>query len=328
MQRTIRSLAAVAFAGVLAFAVPLAHAASQLVVGTTVWIGYAPLYVAVDQNLFKPHGITVDLKNFSDGSLMPGAVAGKTLDLATVTYDMLAGQVDQGLALKAVFPIDYSNGGDAMLVDKSVKSMSDLKGKTVAFNELSPSEVLLAYLLQREGMSMSDIKPVNVPAEQVGVALLSGAAAAGVTYEPHITEVLKKDKDKRFIVNHSSKEVPGLISDFFIASTDGIAKRRADFEAFFKGYLDGVAAMKKSPAKAIKSIAKQMGVTEAEVKEQLALVKIVEGAELKAMMTDGGSAVSIYKTAPLIIDTMKAKGQLKSPVVIADTVDPSFVQGF
>ena len=329
MHRVFRNIAAaVLSAFVLAAAPAVSAAPPKVVVGTTMWIGYAPLFVAVDQKLFKAHGITVDLRVFSDGSVVLPAVATKSLDLGTVTYDMLAGQVDQGLKLKAVFPIDYSNGGDAMVVDKSVKSLKDLKGKIVAFNELTPSEILLAYFLQKEGMTMADIKPVNIPAEQVGAALLAGTAFAGVTYEPHITEVIKKDKKKSFVVKFTSKEAPGLISDFFVASHDGIANRRADFDAFFKGYLDGIASMKKSPAKAVKSIAKQMGISEAEVKEQLPLVQIVDGPQLKSMMTDGGSDLSIFKTAPVIIETLKAKGQLKSDTMIADTVDASFVQGF
>ena len=78
-------------------------------------------------------------------------------------------------------PIDYSNGGDAIVADKSIAKVADFKGKKVGFNPLSPSDFLLSYALKVNGLSDKDITAVNMTPEAVPAAMASGQLSIGRT---------------------------------------------------------------------------------------------------------------------------------------------------
>ena len=68
---------------------------------------------------------------------------------------------------------------------------------------------------------------------------------------------------------YSSKDAPGLITDVMVFKTEYIKANPDVIKALIQGYLDGLDYMKKNPDKAAEIIGKFMGVTGAEVKEQL-----------------------------------------------------------
>ena len=168
------------------------HAADAVPVkiGSLIWIGYGPFYVAEKLDLFKKHNLKVTLQMFTDPALIPSAIASGAVDGGMLTYDQVVGQVAEGRPQKVVMPIDYSNGGDAIVVDKSITKVSEFKGKKIGFNPLSPSDFLLSYALKVNGLSDKDITPVNMTPEAVPAAMASGQLSIGVTYEPSLSQIL------------------------------------------------------------------------------------------------------------------------------------------
>ncbi|MFN7445535.1 MAG: ABC transporter substrate-binding protein, partial [Curvibacter sp.] len=185
----------------------------QMKIGTVVWIGYGPFYVADALDLYKKYNLKVTLQVFTDPALIPPAVASGALDGAMLTYDQVIGQVATGQMQKVVMPIDYSNGGDAIVADMSIKSVKDFKGKKIGYNPLSPSDFLLSYALKTAGLSEKDITPVSMTPEAVPAAMASGQMPIGVTYEPSLSQILSQGGGKKFKVVFSSKDAAGLIAD-------------------------------------------------------------------------------------------------------------------
>ena len=126
-----------------------AGAATPLKIALTTWIGYSPFYVAEGMDMYKKYDLKVSLQTFADPAMLPSALTGKAADGALMTYDQVIGAAAQGQAFKVVMPIDYSNGGDAVLADMSINKIKDLKGKKVAYAPLSPSDFL--DLIRTEG---------------------------------------------------------------------------------------------------------------------------------------------------------------------------------
>jgi NitT/TauT family transport system substrate-binding protein len=175
-------------------------AAPTLKLGLTTWIGYSPFYVADALDLYKKYDLKVKLQTFTDPAILPSAMAGGAVDGALMTYDQVVGAAGQGQNFKVVMPVDYSYGGDAVLADKSITKISQLKGKKVAYAPLSPSDFLLAYALKINGMSDKDIQPVNMAPEAVPAAMASGATPVGVTYEPNVSQILATGKGKYHVI--------------------------------------------------------------------------------------------------------------------------------
>jgi NitT/TauT family transport system substrate-binding protein len=302
-----------------------AHAAPTLKLGLTTWIGYSPFYVADALDLYKKYDLKVKLQTFTDPAMLPSAMAGGAIDGALMTYDQVVGAAGQGQNFKVVMPVDYSYGGDAVLADKSITKISQLKGKKVAYAPLSPSDFLLAYALKINGMSDKDIQPVNMTPEAVPAAMASGATPAGVTYEPNVSQIVNTGKGK-FHVIYSSREAPGIITDVLAFDAKKLGKDDKQILALMRGYLDGLAYMQAKPAEAAKLIGKAVGVSDKEALEQLKGVYNIPLKEMPKTYAKGKDTTSFYVSGEVINELLQKNGQIKKAAAIPATLDDRYVK--
>lgn len=319
------------FKPALGVALSLATAAAMaaptnMKIATVVWIGYGPFYVAESLDLFKKYNLKVSLQVFTDPALIPPAIASGAVDGGMLTYDQVVGQVAAGKNMKVVMPIDYSNGGDAIVADAAVKSVKDFKGKKVGYNPLSPSDFLLSYALKVNGMTEKDISPVSMTPEAVPAAMASGQLPIGVTYEPSLSQVLSQGGGKKFKVVFSSKDAPGLIADVLVFDDKTIKAKPNEITGIIKAYLDGMAYMKSKPDEAAKIIGKFMGVSAKEAKEQMSGVYNIPLAEMPKAFVPAKQTTSYYASGEVIGQLLKAKGQISTIPAIEATFDASFVK--
>ncbi len=309
----------------LALAATTASAATQIKVASLIWIGYGPFYVAEALDLYKKHGLSVKLQMFSDPALIPPALVSGSVQGAMVTYDQVIGQVAKGINHKVVLPIDYSNGGDAIVVANGINKLSEFKGKKIGFNPLSPSDFLLTYALKQNGLAEKDIMPVSMTPEAVPAAMASGQLQIGVTYEPSLSQVLSQGGGKKFKVIFSSKEAPGLIADVLVFDDKYIKSNPKEVTAVIKGYLDGLEYIKQKPDEAAKIIGKAMGISAKEVKEQWAGVYNIPLKEMPKAFAKSKDTTSYFASGEIIAGLLKAKGQIDKVPPTEATIDPQFV---
>ncbi len=302
------------------------QAAGTLKIGTVVWVGYGPFYVADALGFYKKHGVNVMLQNFTDPALIPSAMSGGAVDGGMLTYDQVINAAAQGLAYKVVMPIDYSNGGDAIVGAAKIASVADLKGKKVGFNPLSPSDFLLSYALQKHGLTEKDIDAINMAPESIPAAMASGGIAVGVTYEPNVSQILSVDGGEKFHVVFSSKDAPGLITDVLVFDAKYIKTHPREIEALMRAYLDALAYMKAHPEKAAAMIGKAMGVSPAEAQGQLQGVYNIPLVEMPKNFAKTSETTSFYASGAVIGQLLQKKGQIKRAPATDDTLDDRFVR--
>lgn len=298
---------------------------TSMKIGTVVWIGYGPFYVAEALDFYKKYNLKVSLQVFTDPALIPSAIASGAIDGGHLTYDQVVGQVAGGNMQKVVMPIDYSNGGDAIVADASIKTVKDFKGKKVGFNPLSPSDFLLSYALKINGMTDKDIIPVSMTPEAVPAAMASGEMPAGVTYEPSLSQILGQGGGKKFKVVFSSKNAPGLIADVMVFDEKVIKSKPTEITGMIKAYLDGMAYMKAKPDESAEIIGKFMGVSAKEVKEQLSGVYNIPLTEMPKAFIKAKETTSYFASGEIIGELLKTKGQIKAIPAAQDTFDAQFV---
>lgn len=301
-------------------------APTNMKIATVVWIGYGPFYVAESLDLFKKYNLKVSLQVFTDPALIPPAIASGAVDGGMLTYDQVVGQVAAGKAMKVVMPIDYSNGGDAIVADASIKSVKDFKGKKIGYNPLSPSDFLLSYALKINGLGEKDISPVSMTPEAVPAAMASGQLPIGVTYEPSLSQILGQGGGKKFKVVFSSKDAPGLIADVLVFDDKAIKAKPTEISGIIKAYLDGMAYMKAKPDDAAKIIGKFMGVSAKEAKEQMSGVYNIPLAEMPKAFLPAKETTSYYASGDVIGQLLKAKGQISTIPATEATIDASLVK--
>jgi NitT/TauT family transport system substrate-binding protein len=322
--RTIGLACMIAGAGLGAVSPTTARAEEQVTLATVAWIGYAPFYVAVEKNLFEKYGVKVALKDFADPALIPSALQSGGIQGAMYTYDQVISLVANGNDFRVVMPIDYSNGADAVVALKSIKSMADLKGKKVAYPFATCDNLLVAYGLQKSGLTEADVEGLDTTPENVAGALVGGAVA-GATYEPNVSKILKLDVNGGYHAIYTSASAPGLITDILYFSTDYISKNPKAIDGVIKGYIDGMAFIKDHPDEAYAIVAKYFSTTVDDVKEQAKGAYNIPVAEMGGYFTPHDDAKSLFTSGKLIADVLVKRGQIKAAPKIEDTFDAKFV---
>ena len=99
-----KSLAGISLAAAAVLSPVAAQAADSMTIGTVVWAGYGPFYVADKLDLYDQFGLDVELQFFNDPALLPSAMAGNAVDGAMLTYDQVVGSVAKGLPHRVVMP--------------------------------------------------------------------------------------------------------------------------------------------------------------------------------------------------------------------------------
>jgi len=240
----------------LAVFVPVASAGTPLVIGLPTWVGNGPLYLARDKGYFKEQGLTVDLKIMDDITMRFAALYSKKLDGVSTVISSFVLLSKKHVPCKMVMALDDSYGGDGILAKKSIKTIKDLKGKTVAYKFGSASEWFLVHLLKKAGLSIKDIKSVNMEPGSAGTTFIAGKVDAAVTWEPYLTKG-KNTPHGHLLID--SRKTPMLIMDTVLFRDEVLKKRPDDVKKFIKGVLKAIDFYKKHPEESYGIMAKGIG---------------------------------------------------------------------
>lgn len=253
-------------------AVP-AHADS-IKIGLQPWLGYGPLWIADKQGFFKEQGVDVQLVNFGWDADLASALASGNIQITSIATNGVILQRNNGIDLKGFMLMDGSTTADAVLAAKSVNSITELKGKKVAYEVGATSDLLINYALLANGMSLKDIETVPINASDAGLALIAGRVDVAVTYEPYISAALAQGPD--FKVLYSAGEKPGLISDVLAAETSFIDGHQTELQAIIKAWDEAVAYLRANPEEGGKIIADAVGSPMEEFKTAFAGVQLYD----------------------------------------------------
>ena len=124
---------------------------------------HAPLFVALERGYFANHGLDVEIIAPSNPNDPPKLVAAGKADIAVSYQHQHQMQVDQGLPLVRIATLIATPLNSlVVLADGPIKSLADLKGKTVGYSVGGFETVLLKVMLETAGLGLSDVKLVNV----------------------------------------------------------------------------------------------------------------------------------------------------------------------
>ena len=245
MKKTLITLAAAVLAtfGTAAFAQD-----TKVSIGMSGWTGFAPLTLAKEAGLFKKHGLDVSIKKIpqKDRHL---AIASGDIQCAATTVETWIVWNANGVATTQIFQLDKSYGADGMVVKPGINSIKDLKGKTVAASAPGTAPYFtLAWMLRENGMSLKDVKVVNLEPQAAANAMIAGASGIDVamTYEPFLSAVRAKPEAGKILA--TTLDYP-MIMDTFGCTPKFLAENPKAARALADAYFDAVAMIKAEPQK-------------------------------------------------------------------------------
>ncbi|MGH9330186.1 MAG: phosphate ABC transporter substrate-binding/OmpA family protein [Vicinamibacterales bacterium] len=225
-----------------------------------VWAGWGPIIYA--NNGFKPGKLwktpsgkdfKVELVLIDDPVAMRDAYAAGNLHIGWATLDMvplfLEGLRKDSRVMPRVYQqVDWSNGGDGIVVREAIKTMADLRGKTVVLAQNSPSHFFVLNALLNAGVQPAEVQfKFTQDAFQAAAAFNADKTLAGcVSWAPDIYN-LEKVRGNRLIVTTATANK--LIADVWFARAD-FAKDNPDImEGLVRGIFDAMQDLKAQDAK-------------------------------------------------------------------------------
>ncbi len=226
-----------------------------------VWAGWAPIILA--NNGFKPGKLwktpsgkdfKVELILIDDPVAMRDAYAAGNVQIGWGTLDMIplfmeALHKDSRVMPRVYQQVDWSNGGDGIVVRDNIKTVADLRGKTIVLAQNSPSHYFALNALINGGVQPAEVNfKFTQDAFQAAAAFNADKRISGaVSWSPDIYN-LAKVKGNRMLVNTTTANK--LIADVWFARAD-FAKDHPDIiEGLVRGIFDGMEALKTDASKA------------------------------------------------------------------------------
>ncbi|MDB9486277.1 aliphatic sulfonate ABC transporter substrate-binding protein [Dolichospermum circinale CS-537/01] len=160
-----------------------------------------------------PLGVKVEWAQFAQGPQLMEAMNVGRIDIGSV------GETPPIFAQAAGAQIVYivgsrqtkeSGKGSAIVVppNSPIKSVKDIKGKTVVFQKASASHYFILRALEEVGLKYSDIKVQSLPNVEAASAFLQGKIPVWVTGDPHLARAEKEGK-VRILRNAKGINSPG-----------------------------------------------------------------------------------------------------------------------
>jgi NitT/TauT family transport system substrate-binding protein len=240
-----KSLIALAVA---AFAFTAQAQETKVTVAISGWTGFAPLTLAKEAGMFKKHGLDVTIKKIpqKDRHL---AIASGDVQCAATTVETWIVWNANGVATTQIFQLDKSYGADGMVVKPGIASIKDLKGKTIAADAPGTATYFtLAWMLKKNGMSIKDVKVVNLSPQAAANAMIAGNTDidGGMTYEPFLSAVRAKPEAGKIIA--TTLDYP-MVMDTFGCTPKFLADNPKAAQGLANGYFDALEMIQKEPKK-------------------------------------------------------------------------------
>ncbi|MEV0597574.1 ABC transporter substrate-binding protein [Nonomuraea cavernae] len=204
MTRTLRCRAlvlgvavALSLAGCGGDSEPSSSANSGGLEKTAIKVGTLPIpdavamYIANAKGFFKEEGLTVEPVVITGGAAAIPQIKSGALDISQTNYvsTLLASSKGEKIKLVADMYQAAPNTFNIMVPkDSPIKTVADLKGKTVLVNNLRNIATLAVETqLKVAGLTADDVKFAEKPFPEMGNTISSGQADAGWITEPFIT---------------------------------------------------------------------------------------------------------------------------------------------
>jgi NitT/TauT family transport system substrate-binding protein len=321
-RSALRSFAASLLSITLALgAIKPAHA--EIKVGLSDWPGWVAWYVAEQKGYFKKHGAKVKLVWFANYTDSIGALSAGQLDANSQTWSDTMTPLAKGVPLKAILVNDNSAGNDALMAGPKIKSIADLKGKSVALEQFSISHFVLANALARNHMSIKDVKVVNLAAGDAASAFMAGRVDAAVVWNPWVARIEASGKGHPLF---TSKDMPGLVPDLLVAHGKalGDAAKRAELVGMIRAWMETEQFIRANPAEAVQIMSKVVGMKPDEYKVFMPGTRFFGAADVTAAL-DAGQPQSLVAVGPAIHRFLSENKLVDGAVDYAKGVDASLL---
>lgn len=263
-------------------------------------------------------GVKVKLVKFDSGKDINNALKANSIDFGLEGSTSTALALSTGIDVKLIWIHEVLGDIESLAVRKkdNIKSIADLKGKTIAVPFATTSHYCLLRYLESQGMSESDVKLLDMDTNSAYAAWKRGDIDAAWIWQPALQSVLD-DGGEILVSNGDAAKEGYMTANVEVVSSD-FAEKHPDL---VKKYIEAMQEARKlysdDEDKAVSALAGQLGLKENEVKTQ---ISGSEWVSAKDQISDEylGTSDKVGKMADNLLDTAKFLKDQKNITSVPD----------
>lgn len=208
-------------------------------IGTHHWIGFSANDVAQAKGFWKAQGVDVELINFTSEQDALNALVNGRVDIGFQMIGTWVGYYLGGSPLTLIAEVDWSHGGDKVIVKKDV-DIKKLKGKPFGVYMDNPAVLFfLNKYLTANGLGLSDVRIIGgLEAKELADSFIFNRLKGLVLYNP---QAIRAEKEGNGKVVGTTASYPGCMPEGAAVRTDKLKDIPQEyFSKIFKGWLEAV----------------------------------------------------------------------------------------
>jgi NitT/TauT family transport system substrate-binding protein len=291
-------------------------AKAPLRVEFTQWWGDYTLLVAQEKGFFEAHGVQVEpvyYGVFSD--TYPDLASGQIEGALIAVGDTI--NVNHSNPMKIVAVTD-DGGDDVIVVAPEIKTIQDLRGKTIGTQIGSQFELTVVKMLQSANMNIGDVTIVEMDPEDALASLKSGQVQAADTWEPYLSDAISNGYKSIY-----PKEQLHLYPDLVVFSKSVVDERPEDVRAFLKAWFEAVEYRQQHQGETRDIAARYLGISPTDVLPDNHL-RLFTVADNKSLF-DIKKANSIYSITKMTSDYLISSGLVAEEIDPLKLLDPAYL---
>ncbi|MBK7662067.1 MAG: ABC transporter substrate-binding protein [Sterolibacteriaceae bacterium] len=288
--------------------------AEPLRIGTNVWIGSEPLYLARELGHLSPEAVR--LVEYPSASEVLRAFRNQALDGMVISLDEVLVLAADDLQPRIVLVVDVSHGADVVIGRSGMRTMRDLLGKRVAVESGALGAYVLSRALALNQMQPSDVQIVHLESNEHPAAFEQGRVDAAVTFDPFRSRMVRSGASTLF----DSTQIPGEIVDLLVVRGSVLEEDPQSVNAMLSGWFEALDYLERQPGDA----ARRMSVRQQTSGEQF--LQTLQGLRFPSREQNlkmlGGAAPDLAVAGRRLVELMTEAKLLKRRVEVEALLAP------
>ena len=321
----VRSLLSAAFiAGLFALCPACVQGREEpLRIGVNAWPPFELLYLAREKGFFEAEKVKIDLIDFSSYTGILRSYHQGNVDgfFATLNEVQIADNFQDQPVVTLV--VDYSFGGDALVVKDGIRDLKGLKGRRIAYEESALGSYALERLLEIGGLRSDEVVSVSRLPEEAEQDFHLGTVDGVITYEPGLGRLLRSEGAR---VLFSSRDIPGEIVDVMAMRRSVVDRRAGELRGVLRAWFRALAYMKEQPLEAAAGMARRHNLTVEEFLQGLDGAHVPDLSENRELMGSSSAPGRLHETAARMAKFLVRHGLTRRSVSGTDLIRPELIE--
>jgi NitT/TauT family transport system substrate-binding protein len=221
-------------------------------------VTFLPLYLAMEQLLFRREGLEVEVASFGGGTRAAAALASGSIDIVGTSLESIIVAIGGGHPVR----VFYSPSGGtpfSWYARPDVTGWTDLRGRRVAVSNFgSVTDVLTRFALRRHGLEAGrDVYIVQGGEPAVRLAALrAGRVDAAILFPPHTYAA--EAQGLRYLGSQSTEVGEPWPLSLLAAREEFLAGRAETVRAFLRAYVAGMRLARADRELAVRILAERL----------------------------------------------------------------------